>query len=171
MGSVDSGFFDDAYVRVLEPFHTEEEARYEVAAIREILGLAQSDRILDLGCGWARHLRLLDGAGHDVVGVDLSYPLLRQGRERASDRGGGAGSAARLRLVAGDMRRLPLRAGTFDVVVNLATSLGLFLDVGGQDRYGEEGGANNHQWLDQVNGFQTHRFRIGGKKSQRGQGR
>ena len=88
-----AAFFDDDYFRVLEPFHPEAEARAEVAAIREQVGLAQSDRVLDLGCGWGRHLALLREAGHDVIGLDLSLPLLRRSREQA--------------VVAGDMRRLP----------------------------------------------------------------
>ncbi|MGK7310863.1 MAG: class I SAM-dependent methyltransferase [Candidatus Longimicrobiales bacterium M2_2A_002] len=124
-------FFDDAYVRVLEPFHTEEEARYETAALRELLGLAQGDRLLDLGCGWGRHLGLLDTAGHDVVGLDLSLAFLRRAREESvgrTDRAHGEGRGPAPPLVAGDMRRLPLTDATFDVVLNLATSLGLFLD-------------------------------------------
>jgi SAM-dependent methyltransferase len=126
-------FFDDAYVRLLEPFHPEEEARRETAALRELIGLAQGDRLLDLGCGWGRHLRLLAAAGHAVVGVDLSLALLRRARRPpAPERGergryGGGGEAGTASLVAGDMRRLPLADAAFDAVVNLATSLGLFL--------------------------------------------
>lgn len=122
--TVGSGFFDDAYHRLIAPFHPETETRHEVAAIREILALAQDDVVLDLGCGWGRHLSLLGSAGHDVVGVDLSYALLR----RAADMGDVRDSGAR--LVAADMRRLPLRDGGFDAVINLATSLGLFLEDG-----------------------------------------
>lgn len=117
-----SVFFDDDYHRLLEPFHPEEEARRETASIRELLGLAQDDRILDLGCGWGRHLTLLREAGHDVTGVDLSLPLLRRIPGRGSD-----GPAP---VVAGDMLHLPFRDTAFDTVLNLATSLGLFLDDG-----------------------------------------
>ncbi len=115
--SADRHFFDEAYHRILAPFHPESEARIETAALRELLGLAQEDRILDLACGWGRHLRLLRGAGHDVVGVDLSVALLRRARVAGDPR-----------LVAADMLQLPFAAGVFDVVLNLATSLGLFLE-------------------------------------------
>lgn len=141
-GPVDPGFFDDAYYRLLSQFHTEADTRRETAAVREILGLAQTDRLLDLGCGWGRHLRLLAEAGHRVVGLDLSVALLRRARgqqgtepdagtENRSQRPpgrwpGGRGDAPL--LVAGDMLELPLRDGSFDDVINLATSLGLFLD-------------------------------------------
>lgn len=124
MGSHDdgapAGFFDADYHRVLEPFHPESEARRETAALRELLGLAQADRILDLGCGWGRHLRLLHDAGHDVTGLDLSLPLLKRART--------AGRSPA--LVAADMLRLPLPDRGFDVVLNLATSLGVFLTDG-----------------------------------------
>ena len=146
---VDPAFFDDAYYRLLEPFHPEEDARRETAALRELVGLSQDDRLLDLGCGWGRHLRLLTAAGHDAVGVDRSLELLRRARrpsltpgtstgdatgdEIGDEAGDGAGDEAgepRVAppLVAGDMLRLPFPDASFDVVINLATSLGLFLE-------------------------------------------
>lgn len=135
-GTPGADFFDDAYRRILDPFHPEEEARIETAALRELLALSQDDRVLDLGCGWGRHLRLLEEAGHFVVGTDRSVALLHQAAEgwtapgadpEADEAPDGARSPGQPRLAAGDMRRLPFRAGSFDVVVNLATSLGLFL--------------------------------------------
>jgi SAM-dependent methyltransferase len=132
--TADAEFFDDAYHRLIAPFHTEAETRREVGAIRELLALSQDDVVLDLGCGWGRHLRLLGEAGHRVVGVDLSPALLR----RVGAAAGGAGetepgAAARTRarapeLVAADMRRLPFADRSFDAVMNVATSLGLFLE-------------------------------------------
>lgn len=138
---VDPGFFDDAYYRLLSQFHTEADTRRETAAVREILGLAQTDRLLDLGCGWGRHLRLLADAGHRVVGLDLSVALLRRargGHGTGPDAGTGGRSPGRPGsrpegrgdappLVAGDMLGLPLQEASFDHVINLATSLGLFL--------------------------------------------
>lgn len=120
-GEPADGLFDAAYRRVLEPFHPEEEARREAAALRDLLGVSQSDRILDLGCGWGRHLLLLRSAGHDVNGIDRSTAFLRDLR-------GEDGGAT---LAAGDMSALPVRDRVFDIVLNLATSLGLFLDEAG----------------------------------------
>lgn len=114
---VAQSFFDDVYHQLIAPFHPESETRHEVAAMRELLALAQDDVMLDLGCGWGRHLRLLREAGHRVVGLDLSPALLRR-----------AGAAREYELVAGDMRWLPFADGSFDVVVNLGTSLGMFRD-------------------------------------------
>ena len=127
MPDSDASFFDHAYYRLLAPFHTEAGTRRETGAIRELLGLAQSDRILDLGCGWGRHAELLADAGHDVLGLDLSTDLLGRVRSRGGPDGRERVSGS-LALVAGDMLRLPLADEGFDVVLNLATSLGLFLD-------------------------------------------
>ncbi len=125
--------FVDDYARVLAPFHTETDTRTEVASLREMLGLAQDERVLDLACGWGRHLALLRHAGHRVTGVDLSEPLLRRAAalmlaghdddtEHEPERGRDSP------LCCATMLALPFAAGTFDVVLNLATSLGLFLD-------------------------------------------
>jgi SAM-dependent methyltransferase len=126
----DGGLFDDAYFRILEPFHTEEDARRETAAVREVLGLAQGDRVLDLACGWGRHLALLVQAGHRVTGLDRSLPLLRRARRELASRGTHSepGTFDETRLIAADLLRLPLVDQAFDAVLNLATSLGLFLD-------------------------------------------
>lgn len=121
--TTDADFFDDAYHRLIAPFHPESDSRREVAALREILSLAQDDAVLDLGCGWGRHFRLLAAAGHRVVGLDLSHALIR----RVARTGTGSVSGGPRALVAGDMRALPFDDGRFDAVLNLATSLGLFL--------------------------------------------
>lgn len=71
--------------------------------------------VLDLACGPGRHAAALVREGARVVGLDLSRALLFAARRR--DTGP---------LVRGDMRRLPFRSGTFDVVVNLFTSFGYF---------------------------------------------
>lgn len=115
-------FFDDAYVRLLAPFHSEADARTETAAVRELLGLALSDRVLDLASGWGRHTRLLREAGHDVVGVDASTALLR----RAVEDVGRARDGGPL-LVAGGMRALPFADRAFHAAINLASPIGLYL--------------------------------------------
>jgi D-alanine-D-alanine ligase len=118
-------FFDAAYRRVLAPFFTDAQTRREVAAVRELAALSQNDAIIDLGCGWGRHLQHLHRAGHDVLGLDLSMALLSGSR---GARGVGADPARDAPVVCGDLQRLPIRAESFDAALNLNTSLGLFLD-------------------------------------------
>lgn len=71
-------------------------------------------RVLDVGCGAGRHARALAAAGARPVGLDLSADLLRRAQ--------GAG----VPLVRADMRRLPVRPRSVDLVVNLFTSFGYF---------------------------------------------
>jgi SAM-dependent methyltransferase len=109
--------FDDEYYRLHAPLFSEEDSRQEVAALIELLGLPLGARILDAPCGWGRHLPLLEEAGFRVTGLDLSTALLRRaarGRRRRPDR------------VAADLRWLPFEAASFDGVINVFTSLGVF---------------------------------------------
>jgi SAM-dependent methyltransferase len=111
-------YFDEAYFDLHDPLFGEAASRKEVAGIRELLGLPWGARVLDVPCGWGRHTRLLAESGYAAVGADLSWPLLRHARQ----------AAAEPPLAAADVRRLPFADACFDAVLNVCTSLGLFLD-------------------------------------------
>ncbi len=83
----------------------------DLAFYRELARHADGP-VLDLGCGSGRLLRaLLDGGARRVVGVDGSTALLRraQGRIEADDVLSDAARSGGLRLIAGDVRRPPVR--------------------------------------------------------------
>jgi len=69
-------------------------------------------KAIDFGCGAGRSTRFLRGLGFDVVGVDISQPMLARARERDPD---------------GDYRHLPdgdlggLPTATFDLVLSVFT--------------------------------------------------
>lgn len=107
--------FDDAYFQLHDPLFPEARSRREVAGMLELLGVPFGGRILDAPCGWGRHTRLFTEAGYAAVGADLSPDLLARAERDVS-------------RVAADIRRLPFRDGSFDAVINVFTSLGLFLD-------------------------------------------
>jgi SAM-dependent methyltransferase len=65
---------------------------------------------LDVACGTALAMQYFEQRGYESVGVDLSLPMLRLARRRAA------------RLIAGDMRALPLRR-TFARITCLYDSL------------------------------------------------
>jgi SAM-dependent methyltransferase len=111
-------YFDDRYFEMHDPLFGQAVSRAEVGGMLELLALPVGARILDAPCGWGRHTNLLAGAGYDVCGADISPALIRRALP--------AHSAAR--YVAADIRRLPFEAGMFDAVLNVFTSLGLFLD-------------------------------------------
>ena len=107
-------FGDDFYDLHVDLF-PEELSRSEVAGMIELLQVPAGGSILDVPCGWARHTRLLAEAGYHAVGTDLSHALI----SRAADQ---------RQLAVADIRRQPFRSNSFDAVINVFTSLGLFLE-------------------------------------------
>jgi SAM-dependent methyltransferase len=79
-------------------------ARRDVAFWRR-LALAQRGRVLELGCGTGRVAVPLARAGVDLVGIDRSAPMLARARRRLRR----TRLAHSVRLVRGDIRRLPFR--------------------------------------------------------------
>ncbi|HEX2188182.1 MAG TPA: class I SAM-dependent methyltransferase, partial [Longimicrobiaceae bacterium] len=114
------GYFDRDFVRIYRDFLTPERTLREVEGVLEVLDLPPGARVLDLACGWGRHSVELARSGFRVTGIDLSPTLLVRARKRA----GAAG--VEVEWVRGDMRE-PGRAGEFDAVLSLYSSLGYFL--------------------------------------------
>ncbi len=81
----------------------------EVAFLIEALGLAQGQRVLDVGCGPGRHAKALAQRGLDVVGVDISQRFVDLARADAPP----GASFERM-----DARHLPFVA-EFDAVISL----------------------------------------------------
>ena len=76
-------------------------------------------RVLDIGCGAGRNSAPLAVSGVEVVGIDLSWPMLIAAAARPS--------GGRLRLAQAAMDALPVATGSVDVIVahgiwNLARS-------------------------------------------------
>lgn len=107
-------WFGEEYLH-LYPHRDEAEATRAVDLLRSNLPWRSGLRVLDVGCGAGRHTRALAEAGARVTGVDLSRALLGHARHCS-----GATFAR------ADMRRLPVRDRSMDVVVNLFTSFGYF---------------------------------------------
>lgn len=108
--------FDEEYIE-LYAHRDEQEARDAVDLIVRTTAPPEGALVLDAPCGAGRHLHEFQRRGYRAYGCDLSAPLLRE----AHRRGVPAGTVTR-----GDIRALPFRAGTFDLVVNLFSSLGYF---------------------------------------------
>jgi SAM-dependent methyltransferase len=107
-------WFGEQYLQ-LYTHRDEADAERAIALVRRVVSWRPGLRVLDLGAGAGRHTRVLTAAGAWCVALDLSAPLLRRARQTTT-----------APLVRADMRRLPFRAGSFDLAVNLFTSFGYF---------------------------------------------
>ncbi len=86
--------------------------RREKRAVLEALGPVEDRRILEIACGTGRFTVALAEAGADIVGLDISGPMLQQGREKAK----AAGLSDHLEFMRGDAGRLPFPDDHFDAV-------------------------------------------------------
>jgi SAM-dependent methyltransferase len=102
----------------------EGEADGHVALVENLFGDDRPRTVLDLACGAGRHTAALRRRGHRAFGDDLSITLLAE--------------SPGLPRAAGDMRRLPFPAATFDWVLNFFTSFGYFETEGENFRVLEE---------------------------------
>ena len=114
-------FFDTDFL-AFEPQASDRLTERETDFIVASFGLSEGARILDLACGTGRHANELARRGYQVVGLDLSKPLLEH-----------AATASRARklsvdFVHGDMRSLAFRR-LFDAVLLWGTSFGYFRDA------------------------------------------
>lgn len=138
--------FDSDYARIYR--NTDDTANKEVRGVVRYLDLpsrredARDISILDLGCGWGRHSIPLAKRGFLVTGLDLSDTMLHRARADAEDENLAVSyfdmsdeqsvdmtpfHGPGIRFVRADMRRLAVNA-QFDIVLNLFTSFGYFLD-------------------------------------------
>lgn len=111
--------FDEDYL-LRYAHRDEEEAELAAALAARATELQAGARAFDLCCGAGRHLHHLEEAGFEPVGGDLSLPLLRQAH--ASLRRGGLETP----VVRMDMRHLPLRDASIDLLTNYFTAFGYF---------------------------------------------
>ena len=112
-------FFDELYYETYRPREGEDRNREEAEFIAEALDLPQGSRLLDIGCGYARHAVYLAAMGYRVVGVDVSDYLLRVAEERVREFG------VEVELVRADMRELEYD-GEFDGAYMFYTTFGYF---------------------------------------------
>jgi ubiquinone/menaquinone biosynthesis C-methylase UbiE len=81
------------------------------AAVLESIARSPRPRLLDLGAGSGRIGRAFVAAGDDYVGVDLSFAMLREFRQRAE------GRRTRPRVAQADGQSLPFADASFDAVM------------------------------------------------------
>ncbi|MDP6777679.1 MAG: class I SAM-dependent methyltransferase [Candidatus Latescibacteria bacterium] len=108
-------FFGREYLE----FDEHPETDTEVTFILEVLAPGPGTKILDVGCGYGRHLIPLGLEGCSVVGLDLSPVMISAARNGAAR--SGIGTA----LVRADMASIPF-SGAFDAALSLFSTFGYF---------------------------------------------
>ena len=87
--------------------------RREKEAVLDAIGPVEGDDVLEIACGTGRFTVMLAERGANVLGLDISGPMLQQGRSKAQR----AGVADMLEFMRGDAARLPFPDNHFDSVI------------------------------------------------------
>jgi SAM-dependent methyltransferase len=85
----------------------------DLGRLVELAGLRGTERVLDAGCGTGHTAMALAPQAAQVVAVDLTEPMLAQGRRLAQERG-----IANVQFRLGDVEQLPFDDRTFDLVAS-----------------------------------------------------
>jgi ubiquinone/menaquinone biosynthesis C-methylase UbiE len=85
--------------------------KYESELILNFLNPAPGEMILDAGCGTGVFTRDIISRGSRVIGLDISFPMLRRAREKSG--------SVRFHPIWGDISTLPFREEFFDKVVSV----------------------------------------------------
>jgi SAM-dependent methyltransferase len=87
--------------------------RREQDAALDALGPLEETSVLEIACGTGRFSVAMAERGADVTGIDISGPMLTQGRANART----AGLDDRIEFLRGDAARLPFPDDSFDAVL------------------------------------------------------
>ncbi len=117
-------FDDESFWKEMYPHMFSEErlstSEKEVDKIFDLIG-CKGGTVLDLCCGPGRHAVLLAKKGCQVTGVDKTPYLLEKAKEKARVEG------VEIEWILEDMRNF-VRPNTYNLVLNMLTSLGYFDD-------------------------------------------
>jgi SAM-dependent methyltransferase len=85
----------------------------EKQAVLTSIGPVDGKDILEVACGTGRFTVMLAERGANITGLDISGPMIQQGRQKARD----AGVADHVEFMRGDAARLPFPDNHFDTVI------------------------------------------------------
>jgi SAM-dependent methyltransferase len=109
-------YYGDLYYESVADLLTSRLSGIEAALLLRMLEVGSGDRVLDLACGHGRHARAISPEVGLLVGIDRNPEYLARARDSGAV------------LVQGDVRALPLQAGTFDAVYSWYSSLFMYDD-------------------------------------------
>lgn len=109
-------YYGDLYYESVAGLLTPRLSGIEAALLLRMLEVGSDHRVLDLACGHGRHARAISPEVGLLVGIDRNPEYLARARDSGAV------------LVRGDLRALPLQAGTFDAVYSWYSSLFMYDD-------------------------------------------
>ena len=111
-------YFGDAYLDIYSRLMTDpEEVEMEADFVIDALGLNKNDLLLDLACGFGKHMVFFRERGISTFGLDINLDYLLHA-SRVENLSG--------KLVRGDMGVIPFSDNTFDAVACLFNSFGYY---------------------------------------------
>jgi ubiquinone/menaquinone biosynthesis C-methylase UbiE len=114
-------FFGEFYLRAFAFDEADAQAQSQALAAAQLAGTPQGGDVLDAPCGFGRHSIPLARAGFRVTGADRAQPLIEEARRRSL-------GERWPKWVIADYRELPMPDESFDLVINLFSSLGYLGD-------------------------------------------
>ena len=87
--------------------------KYETALLLDLLNPRLGEKILDAGCGTGVFTLDVLSKGSHVIGMDISWPMLKQARKKAE--------GYPMNMVLADILRLPFQENAFDKVISVTT--------------------------------------------------
>lgn len=112
-------YFDTATIKLYRTILPAVLAETEAKCIPTLLELPPGAAIVDICCGYGRHLLPLRRQGYDVVGIDISFTALREAIKEARSQD------MMIRVNQSDMRHIPF-SSHFDAAILMFNSFGIF---------------------------------------------
>jgi ubiquinone/menaquinone biosynthesis C-methylase UbiE len=112
--------FNDDYLRTQRRY-TAEQTKTEGNFIEASLGVEKGASVLDVGCGTGRQAVELASRGYEVLGLDLSLPMLSRASDSAQLRG------VKLNFLQSDMLEMEFKE-LFDAAYCVGSTFGFFDD-------------------------------------------
>jgi len=130
-------YFGEDYFEIYTEFIVKDkDTEREIKFVGSLLEGLPDGYVLDLACGYGRHLTKLEKKRFVPVGLDNNLKYLTYAKKNAAEKN-------RASLISGDMRHLPFSGDSFIAVYSLFTSFGYFIPkVSGENRFPRDENVN-----------------------------
>ena len=108
-------FYAEVYEHTTAPFLSPESPALEVKTFQQLATLSPRARVVDLGCGWGRHLAPLQKLWPAAIGVDRNPHFIAKALQTGASP-----------VIRADVRALPFRTGSIDAVACFYSSIFFF---------------------------------------------